>query len=201
MKLYYLGHSCFLVDNGLRFLFDPFEKIGYEMDETYADVVFCSHSHYDHHATNKVQTPNLIDAPFCGRVYSLSVQSLTTSHDEVGGKKRGLNEVFKVYCQSKSFTHLGDIGSVDNAVIEFAKNTDFLFIPVGGCYTIDAKQAKELVDKIQPKHVIPMHYKTDECNISIAQLNEFTSLFSNVSYYESGTDISTMNEGVCVILR
>lgn len=201
MKLYYLGHSCFVAGDGLRFMFDPFEKIGYEMDETYADVVFCSHSHYDHHAINKVQTPNLIDSPFCGRIYSLSVQSITTSHDEVGGKKRGLNEVFKVYCQGKSFTHLGDIGTIDNAVIEFAKNTDFLFIPVGGYYTIDAKQAKELVDKIQPKHVIPMHYKTDDCDINISTIDEFLSFFPSVSYYESGTDIHTMSDGVCVISR
>ena len=198
MKLYYLGHSCFIVDNGLRFMFDPFEKIGYEMDITYADVVFCSHSHYDHHAVDRIQTPMLIDTPFCGRIYSISVQSATTSHDECNGNKRGMNEVFKVYCQGKSFTHLGDIGTVDEKIVEFAKNTDLLFVPIGGNYTIDAKQAKELVDKIKPKHVIPMHYKTENCNISIAPLNEFISLFPSVSYYESGTDISTLKEGVCV---
>lgn len=199
MKLYYLGHSCFVIDNGLRFMFDPFEKIGYEMDVTYADVVFCSHSHYDHHATDRIETPMLIDEPFCGRVYSLAVQSITTSHDECNGAKRGKNKVFKVFCNGKSFTHLGDIGCIDENVVQFAKNTDFLFIPVGGYYTIDAKQAKTLVDKIQPKHVIPMHYKTGTCNISIATYDEFISLFPNVNYYDSGTDVSTFCEGVCII--
>jgi L-ascorbate metabolism protein UlaG (beta-lactamase superfamily) len=41
-------------------------------------------------------------------------------------------------------------------------------IPVGGFYTIDAKQATEVVNQLNPKIVIPMHYKTADISQSLA---------------------------------
>ena len=34
-----------------------------------------------------------------------------------------------------------------------------MLIPVGGYYTIDAKQAKALVEQVKPRIVVPMHYR------------------------------------------
>ena len=50
MKIEYLGHSCFLMTTqlGTKLLTDPYTGIGYELPEQEADIVTCSHSHFDH---------------------------------------------------------------------------------------------------------------------------------------------------------
>ena len=75
---------------------------------------------------------------------------------------------------------MGDFGEDNNQeVITKLNGVDILFIPVGGTYTIDGKRAKYYVDKIQPKTVIPIHYKLDGCNIEIDKVDEFLKLFSD----------------------
>ena len=55
-----------------------------------------------------------------------------------------------------------------------------LFIPVGGNYTIDAKQATKVVEQLSPKLVFPMHYKTDVANLPIAGVDVFLAGKDNV---------------------
>ena len=196
MKITYLGHSCFLIKDNVSFLFDPYKGIGYEMDEVYADVTFCSHAHFDHHALERVQTLKVIDKPFEGRSFTLSVTSITCDHDEAGGSKRGKNEVYKVVCNGKTLVHLGDIGTVDERVVDFAKGCDILFLPVGGYYTVDCKQAKELAQKIAPKHVIPMHYKTGTSTLPISTVEEFASLYDSVTTVKNPCEAQNLANGV-----
>ena len=46
------------------------------------------------------------------------------------------------------------------------KHLDAILIPVGGYYTIDAAQAKAVVDDLAPRVVIPMHYRSDHFRLS-----------------------------------
>ena len=56
MKIRYLGHSCFLFDDGkTRILTDPFSGIGYEMPDVRADYVTVSHDHFDHNHVSGVR--------------------------------------------------------------------------------------------------------------------------------------------------
>ena len=85
---------------------------------------------------------------------------------------------------------MGDIGEECNAfLVETLMPVNVLMIPVGGNYTIDAKQAKEYVDRLMPDIVIPMHYKTKDCEFDIDKVGEFLDLFDdeNVIYAESAT--------------
>lgn len=86
--------------------------------------------------------------------------------------------------------HMGDIGEECNAIlVESLMPVNVLLIPVGGNYTIDAVQAKEYVDRIMPDVVIPMHYKTKDCEFDIEKVNEFLDLFEdeNVIYADGST--------------
>lgn len=86
--------------------------------------------------------------------------------------------------------HMGDIGEECNAIlVESLMPVNVLLVPVGGNYTIDAQQAKEYVDRIMPDVVIPMHYKTKDCEFDIDKVNEFLSLFDdeNIVYADSCT--------------
>ena len=82
--------------------------------------------------------------------------------------------------------------------IDLLKNADVVMIPVGGFYTIDAAQAKEIVSVLDPRVVIPMHYRSDSFGYPvIGRLEEFTKYYNNIVTYESNTlvlDDETKNQ-------
>ena len=200
MKITYLGHSCFKVETACTsLLFDPFADIGYDVKRTSADIVLCSHEHFDHNATHKVDGKTIIEYLANEEVDGVKISTLSTFHDEVKGAKRGINRVYKIETENISVVHLGDLGEITDEVIEFVKNVDVLLIPVGGTYTIDHVQAKEIIDIAKPVHIIPMHYKSGKSQINISPLSLFTALFEKVHYLPSTVDISALKPSVNVM--
>ena len=82
---------------------------------------------------------------------------------------------------------MGDIGCpLTREQKDLLKHLDAILIPVGGYYTIDAAQAKAVVDDLAPRVVIPMHYRSDHFGYPvIGRLEEFTGLCRNVVEYDS----------------
>ena len=57
--------------------------------------------------------------------------------------------------------HLGDLGhSLSDDLINEMGSVDVLMVPVGGYFTISPKEAVEIVGKIDPYFILPMHYQT-----------------------------------------
>ena len=81
--------------------------------------------------------------------------------------------------------HLGDLGcGLTAEQKEQLKGLDALMIPVGGFYTIDAVRAKAIVDELQPKVVIPMHYRSEAFGYDVlGTVDDFTELFELVVEY------------------
>jgi len=71
--------------------------------------------------------------------------------------------------------HLSDIGQreLTSEQIEQIGDVDILMIPVGGVYTLDAKQASSIISQIEPKMVIPMHYQVPKLNLKLNSLDQF----------------------------
>jgi L-ascorbate metabolism protein UlaG (beta-lactamase superfamily) len=70
--------------------------------------------------------------------------------------------------------HLGDLGHVlDNKQLEMLVGTDILMIPIGGIFTLDAKKAVEVISQIEPRIVIPMHYKLPDSKIDVEGVEKF----------------------------
>ncbi|UCD53876.1 MAG: MBL fold metallo-hydrolase, partial [Dehalococcoidia bacterium] len=70
--------------------------------------------------------------------------------------------------------HLGDLGhQLSEGQVAGVGSVDVLLIPVGGYYTIDANVATVVCNQLQPKVVIPMHYKTGKCDFPIAGVEQF----------------------------
>ena len=178
MKIKWLGHASFLItsDTGLRIITDPYEvggDLSYGEIKESADIVIVSHDHADHNNVAAVQgNPKVVRGIVA--VKGIRFKGIPTYHDEAGGGQRGKNTIFCFEVDGMRLCHLGDLGHQlsDSQAADLGK-IDILFIPVGGFYTIDAKVATQLCDRLKPKVVIPMHYKTARCAYPITGVEEF----------------------------
>lgn len=190
MKLKWLGHSCFLITSsaGVRILTDPFDStVGYKVPEEQADIVTISHDHFDHNYLAAVQGDFVpINTSGQHNVLGIEITGVDTFHDDAGGSKRGSNVVFTFWIDGMKICHLGDLGHIpaDEQVIQIGE-VDILLIPVGGTYTIDYKEATKLVGLMNPKLVIPMHYKTPVMDFPIDGVDKFLANMGSVQSLNS----------------
>ncbi|MCM1545944.1 MAG: MBL fold metallo-hydrolase [Clostridiales bacterium] len=203
MKIKYLGHSSFLLteSTGTAIVTDPYDgAIGYEMPKVSADAVTVSHGHYDHNNVKAVGgNPVILSHEQGYELPGVVINSVKSCHDGMGGSLRGENVIFKFRMDGLDVCHLGDLGEECSAeLIEAILPVNVLLIPVGGNYTIDAKTAKEYVDRIMPDVVIPMHYRTKGCLIDIDKVDEFVSLMEDdgVECEETGDEIELTRDDV-----
>jgi len=165
MEITWLGHSCFkLKGKQATVITDPFSPaIGYTLGKVMADIVTVSHPHPGHSYVQGVaDEPRVLKSPGeyeSGGVLTVGVH---TFHDNEKGAQRGKNTVFVIDVDDVMICHLGDLGHVLTAEqVAEIDGVDVLLIPVGGVSTIDAVQAAQIVRQLEPKIVIPMHYKTE----------------------------------------
>jgi len=178
MKIKYLGHATFIItsDTGIKIITDPYETGGefsYGEIQESADIVLVSHDHFDHSNVSAVRgNPEVVRGT--KKIKGIEFKGIATYHDDAGGRLRGKNTIFCFEVDGIKVCHLGDLGHQLSAqqVAELGK-VDILLIPVGGFYTIDATAAGQVCDKLTPKVIIPMHYKTDKCGLPIASVDEF----------------------------
>ena len=177
MIIQWIAHACFKItlESGKTLVFDPFGDIGYQMPEISADMVFVSHSHYDHNAVECLTGDfRIFDAEGSFELDGIKIKGIPSYHDDAFGATRGKNIIFKVTAEGLTITHLGDLGHMpDEALYNQLMGTDILMIPVGGNYTIDAQQAFEICKSIEPNIILPMHYKTPGLHVEIARLYHF----------------------------
>lgn len=154
MKLTWLGHACFLLEqDGYRIVTDPYTGVeGYPPLAVSAHEVVCSHHHFDHDAVDCVE-------PLPGREGLFAVREVETCHDDQGGALRGSNTVRVFAAGGVSVAHLGDLGhQLTAAQLAAIGPVDAALVPVGGVYTVDAAGAKAVCDAIGARCVVPMHY-------------------------------------------
>lgn len=171
MDISYLGHSCFkLKGKNSSVITDPFEKeVGFSLPRLSADVVTVSHDHFDHNnwkgvtGTARRTNPFVIDTPGEYEVLGVSVFGVKTYHDDKKGEERGENVVYSILIDGVSVVHLGDLGhKLSESAVSDLNGVDVLLCPVGGTYTINPKEAVEIISAIEPSIVVPMHYKSDK---------------------------------------
>jgi len=180
MKVKWLGHASFLItsEEGLKIITDPYSVgggINYGRIEESADIVLVSHKHGDHDNVATVKgKPAIVNAPGKRNIKGVDFQGIPSYHDEVKGKQRGQNLIFCFNLDGIRICHLGDLGhQLDGSQIADINGVDILLIPVGGHFTLDARDASKICEKLNPGVVIPMHYKTNKCEYMIAGVNDF----------------------------
>ena len=184
LTLTWIGHSCFKVDCGdYTIVFDPYEDgyvPGCPMVRESADLVLCSHDHKDHGASHLVKRIE-------GRKNPFQIQVIHTWHDDQKGALRGQNQIHILDDGTFRMAHMGDLGcELTEHEMEQLRGLDLMLIPVGGYYTIDAKQAKALVERVKPRIVVPMHYRGEGFGYDVlGTVKEYTDLCGKAVYADS----------------
>ena len=167
MLIKHIGHAEFWMEteNGTQIVTDPYDAgCGYPIKPVEADIALVSHHHHDHDAVENLQgNPIVIDqAGEYTPVAGVRIAAVRGYHDDSHGAKRGETLLFLIEADGLRIVHLGDLGDMlTDDQISTLKDPDILMIPVGGFYTIDGKQAREIVSRLKAKVVLPMHYRTD----------------------------------------
>ena len=174
------GHSCFEVaTDDITVVTDPHDgkSLGIRPPHVRADVVLVSHDHFDHAAIRVVEKPGSTEivTDLRPREFGdLRLRGVETYHDVNKGESRGGNIAFCFELQGVTFCHLGDLGHVlSPEQVEVMGQVDVLFVPVGGVFTIDAEAAWEVVRQLDPKIVVPMHYRVGGLSLSINDISPF----------------------------
>jgi L-ascorbate metabolism protein UlaG (beta-lactamase superfamily) len=177
MEITWLGYSCFkLKGKNVTVITDPCPpELGYTPDKQNANVVTVSHSHPNHSYTSLMNgDPRIITRPGEYEIGGVLIIGIPTFHDDEKGLIKGKNNVFAIEIDEITICHLGDLGLPLTATqIEELGHIDILLVPVGGGDTISGEQAAALVRNIEPRIVIPMHYKTLTLNKELDSADKF----------------------------
>jgi len=189
MEIKWLGHATFLITtaDGTSIITDPYEPgaydaINYGPITMPADIVTVSHEHEDHnHVAGVPGDPHVVREAGEHSVRDVKLYGISTFHDSSEGDERGTNTIFVIESDGMRICHLGDLGhSIDAQTVQDIGHVDVLLVPVGGYFTVDADQAAEIAGQLNPKLVVPMHFKTERCSLPIADVEGFVAGKDNV---------------------
>lgn len=174
----WLGHASFKIKtNGKVIYIDP-----YEADGEKADVILVTHEHYDHCSIKDItelskEGTSIVVTPDClskvsniektnivsvepNRGYEIDNLKIETvpayNHNKQFHPKENCWVGYVININGKRIYHAGDTDFTSE--MKELKNIDIALLPIGGTYTMDAKEAAEAANAIKPKTVIPMHY-------------------------------------------
>jgi len=173
----WLGHSCFKIRGSQAIIVtDPFPpNMGYTLGKITADIVTVSHPHPSHSYNEGINGEHrLVKGPGEYEISGVLMLGISTFHDAVKGQSKGKNTIYLMEVDGVNICHLGDIGHVlSDGQVEELGNVDILMVPVGGVSTINASMAAEIVRKLEPKIVLPMHYKTPKTTRELEPVGNF----------------------------
>ncbi len=103
----------------------------------------------------------VIDRPGEFSVKGVNIVGRDTPADLRGGTTRGNTVAFVVDVEEMKIAYLGGVGmALPPHVMDALGDIDILFLPVGDPEGLDGKSAETMARKIEPRIIIPIHYKT-----------------------------------------
>mgnify|MGYP001601107485 CR=1 FL=1 len=152
-------------------MIDLFSKeIGLKPPKIKDDIVMVTHDHPDHNSIEEIPPESfLINTPGEYEKKGIAIRGISSYHDKTEGKERGLNTIYVIKAEDMTICHLGDLGQekLDEKQVDDIGDIDILLVPVGGNYTINYKEAIGVIGQIEPKIIIPMHYKIKDLKIGL----------------------------------
>src|SRR5690349_16595581 len=168
MEISWLGHSCFqLRGKNVTLVTDPFSpQLGYSLGKISASIITISHNHPGHNFAMGIGgNPYIVRGPGEYEVSDILITGVASYHDNKRGQELGRNTIYVIHIDDLVVCHLGDVGhTLQEEQLEEVADADVLLVPIGGHNTVNAAQAAEIISQVEPRVVIPMHYRS-----SIAQ--------------------------------
>lgn len=182
MHVKWHGHSCFEFSNDdLDIVIDPHDgkSIGIRPPNATADIVLITHKHYDHNAVRVINGDHTDHISHNGtfECKGMSFRGFPTFHDNENGTVRGQNTMYMFQMDGISVCHCGDLGQMPSReILREIQGVDLLFLPVGGIYTMENDALKKFISEVNPRIIIPMHYRTGGLTIPIASVDGFLEM-------------------------
>ena len=185
VEINFLGHSGFLISNGMKIVIDPYNISG-EVEK--ADLILITHSHYDHCSIKDIEKVvkqgSVVICTADSQSKIMKIEGvrieIIESGDEIdmGNVKIEAVPAYNKYKEyhPKSEGWVGYIIKMGNLIIYHSGDSDFIpemeklsgygkqenefvaLLPVSGKYVMDAEQSAEAASVINPDLAIPMHY-------------------------------------------
>lgn len=126
-----------------------------------ADIVLVTLDHFDHNCVRIVKgEPTIVRDAGGHNVKGSYIVGHPIFHDHESVAKRGLNIIYTLTCDGFRFCHCGDLGQMlPDEQMRVIEPVDVLFVPVGGVFTKDGREARELISRMRPKVAVPMHHR------------------------------------------
>ena len=177
MRIQWYGQAAFRLEAPEATVFvDPFgdmsrlaKRLGVKLDyppiqDVSADLVLVTHEHGDHNGVEVIQGEPAILRSTAGRLESPigEVVAIASEHDSAAGTERGPNTIFVFTLERIRVAHFGDFGQsvLRDEQAAAIGAVDLVFLPVGAGPTIGPAQAVAVVERLSPRWVVPMHYRT-----------------------------------------
>jgi len=200
----YFGQSTFGISDreGMKIVTDPSDPmLGYTLPNISTQILTVSHDHFDH---NNVAALNGYDQLINATTGSftngdINVKGFASWHDTTQGSERGANTIYTYEINKIKVCHLGDLGhDLSQELINSIGEVDVLMIPVGGFFTINSAEAIKIINNINPKVVIPMHYGTEASRPIfedyLAPVDDFTSKIQPMGWEIESIDNLTLTK-------
>lgn len=183
MNIQYYGDFCFKVTTkpggrateDVTFVFDPCSKeSGFRAPQGQIDLTFFSHD------AEAVSSGLSFDCPGEYDAKGIAITGISSFRDQEKGALRGMNTVFVLESEGITLAHIGSLGaSLSSDAFDQLGTVDVLFVPVGDTDTLSVKETAELIRKMEPKIVIPMHYRIGEALTNLKDSEPFCQEIGN----------------------
>jgi len=202
MLIKWFGECSFLLQDSLqrKIITDPYDLYSLnKLLEYKPEVLTLSKLNLDiEKCSSKIKAPIIVNKPGFYTLDFINIMGFSSFHDNSLGLKRGNNILYTYTFDNMNICNLGYLGHMLNEkLLRSLGNIDVLFIPIGGHFTLDSKNAANLVKLIKPKIIIPMHYKTYTSSYYLDSCNDFiTSMDSVLKLNNSFLDTSTLDTSI-----
>ncbi len=198
MRIVWHGHSCFEIAGRSTVVVDPHDgkSLGIKAPSARADIVLITHEHFDHNCARVIRGEfTTIREPGKRELKGVRILGLPAHHDDARGEKRGKVTIFRFVMDGFTFCHCGDLGEdLAEEQVRSIGEVDFLFVPVGGVFTLDGAEARRLVERISPRVAVPMHFRYGGLSLSIQTVDGFLSGLPEGKVVRVGNEVEVERE-------